>query len=224
LGRARRRRLSGWSRERRRMFAKQNASTGLLDANASIDRCSGCGADVSLLPPTAALSARPCLCTRCGSVYFARHGEGDESFCDMGIRPVSYAEVQRAINLNVEPSSNRIRRSHVERLVKCMSMKQYGGVDARREKRYPVAAPVTIVPLGPDFRVVGKPFRAMTTNISSGGSALIHAAPILDPFLALDFAVAGVKLSPAILEVLRVRQLAMASEVAGRLVCRILAD
>lgn len=206
------------------MFAKRNAGADLLEPAVSIDRCSGCGADVSLAPPTPALSARPWLCTRCGSVYFARHGAGEEDYCDMGIRPVSYGEVQRAINLNVEPPSSRIRRGDVERLVKCMSMKQYGGVDARREKRYPVAAPVTIVPLGPDFRVVGKPFRAMTTNISSGGSALIHSAPILEPFLALDFAVAGVKLSPAILEVLRVRQLALASEVAGRLVCRVLAD
>lgn len=176
------------------------------------------------MPPTAALSARPWLCTRCGSVYFARHDGGDEDSCELGVRPVSYGEVQRAINLNVEPPSSRVRRGDVERLVKCMTMKQYGGVDARREKRYPVAAPVTIVPLGPDFRVVGKPFRAMTTNISSGGSALIHSSPILEPFLALDFAAAGVKLSPAILEVTRIRQLALASEIAGRLVCRILAE
>jgi hypothetical protein len=206
------------------MFAKRNAGIALLDLPASIDRCSGCGADVALMPPTPALSARPWLCTRCGSVFFARQDGESERADESGVRQVSYAEVQRAINLNVEPASSRVRRVDVERLVKCMSMKQYGGVDARREKRYPVAAPVTIVPLGPDFRVVGKPFRAMTTNISSSGSALIHSGPILEPFLALDFAAAGVKLSPAILQVLRVRQLALASEIAGRLVCRILAD
>jgi hypothetical protein len=103
-----------------------------------------------------------------------------------------------------------------------MSSRKYGGDDVRRQKRYPVAAPVTIVPLGPDFRVIGKPALAMTTNISSGGAALVHTMPLTEPYLALDFANSGVKLSPAILKVTRVRQLAMAYEIAGRLVTRIL--
>lgn len=204
------------------MAAQLEAKVAGSDPTARIDRCSSCGADVSLAPPTAALSARPWLCTRCGSVYFARRQGGDGDMCSLGTRPVSYADVQQAINVNLQPSSTKIRRSDVERLVKCMTARQFGGADVRREKRYPVAAPVTIVPLGFDFRIVGKPFRAMTTNISSGGSALIHAVPIFEPFLAMDFSVAGVKLSPAILEVTRVRHLAMACEVAGRLVCRIL--
>ena len=192
------------------------------DSEFTIDRCSSFGTRIALRSPTTDSPASAWLCRRCGSVYFARCQEKDGQPFSAGTRLVSYFEVMKAINVHIEGRSSPIPQKDVQRLVQCLATKSFNGREGRKQKRHPVAAPVTVVPLGADLRVAGQPARVMTTNISGGGAALVHARRITEPYLALDFAASGVDLLPVILQVTRVRPLATAFEVAGKFMCRIL--
>lgn len=188
----------------------------------TIDRCSSCANPVALRPPTPDSPASAWLCRRCGSVYFARCQEKDGQPHNAGVRLVSYSEVMKAIDTSIDVRTGVISQKDVQRLVQCLAQRTYSGPEARRQKRFPVAAPVTVVPLGPDFRVSGQPARLMTINVSGGGCALVHSRRIVEPYLAIDFTACGVDLLPAVLHVLRVRPLASAFEVAGKFQSRIL--
>lgn len=188
----------------------------------SIDRCSSCGSKIALRAPAPDSPASAWLCRRCGSVYFARCQEKDGQPYSVGTRLVSYSEVMKAINTHLDPKAAAIPQKDVQRLVQCMVTRTFSGREGRRQKRYPVAAPVTVVTLSADFRVAGQAARVMTINVSGGGCALVHSRRIVEPYLAIDFAASGVELLPAVLRVTRVRALAAAFEVAGSFQSRIL--
>lgn len=188
----------------------------------TIDRCSSCSTKISLRSPTPDSPASAWLCRRCGSVYFARCQEKDGKPFSAGTRLVSYFEVMKAINVHIEGRLNPVSQKDVQRLVQCLAAKTHAGPEIRKQKRFPVAAPVTVVPLNADLRVAGQAARVMTINISGGGAALVHSRRITEPYLAIDFAASGVDLLPVVLQVSRVRALAAAFEMAGRFVSRIL--
>jgi predicted RNA-binding Zn-ribbon protein involved in translation (DUF1610 family) len=188
----------------------------------TIDRCSSCATRIALRSPTPDSPASAWLCRRCGSVYFARCQEKDGKPFSAGTRLVSYYEVMKAINTTIETKTPAVPAKDVQRLVSCLAARSYNGREARRQKRFPVAAPVTVVPLGADFRVSGQPARVMTINVSGGGCAIVHSRRIVEPYLAIDFTACGVDLLPAVMQVTRVRTLASAFEVAGRFQSRIL--
>ncbi|RIK84145.1 MAG: hypothetical protein DCC67_05240 [Planctomycetota bacterium] len=188
----------------------------------TIERCSNCATPVSLRAPTFDAPASPWLCRRCGSVYFARAQERDGRPFSAGTRPVSYFDVMKAINVHIERRGDPALQRDVQRLVECLADKPFAGAEARRRKRYPVAAPVTAIPLAGDLRVSGQPVRVMTLNISSGGLAFAHRRRIAEPFLAVDFTSCGIDILPAILRVTRMRPLSAAFEVAGQFLCRIM--
>jgi predicted RNA-binding Zn-ribbon protein involved in translation (DUF1610 family) len=188
----------------------------------TIDRCSSCATRIALRSPLPDSPASAWLCRRCGSVYFARCQEKDGQPFSAGTRLVSYYEVMKAINTTIDTRASSIPQKDVQRLVQSLSARPYNGREARRQKRHPVAAPVTVVPLGADFRVSGAPARVMTLNVSSGGCALVHSRRIVEPYLAIDFSTCGIDILPAVLKVIRVRTLAAAFEVAGQFQSRIL--
>jgi hypothetical protein len=192
------------------------------DGEFTIDRCSSCGSRIALRSPTTESPASAWLCRRCGSVFFARAQERDGQPFSAGTRLVSYFEVMKAINVHIDGRTSPVAPKDVQRLVQCLAAKSFNGREGRKQKRHPVAAPVTVVPLGADLRVAGQPARVMTINISGGGAALVHARRIIEPYLAIDFGASGVELLPVVLQVTRVRALASAFEVAGKFLCRIL--
>jgi len=209
-------------RKHRMSATTQDPEFEVADGEFTIDRCSSCATRISLRSPTNESPASAWLCRRCGSVYFARCQEKDGKPFSAGTRLVSYYEVMKAINVHIEGRTSPISQKDVQRLVQCLATRSFNGQEARSQKRFPVAAPVTVVPLGADLRVAGQAARVMTINVSGGGAALVHARRIVEPFLAVDFAASGVDLLPAVLQVTRVRRLATAYEVAGRFLSRIL--
>ncbi|HEX6961808.1 MAG TPA: PilZ domain-containing protein [Lacipirellula sp.] len=202
--------------------ATNDTEFDVVEGEFTIDRCSSCATRIALRSPTTESPASAWLCRRCGSVYFARCQEKDGKPFSAGTRLVSYFEVMKAINVHIDGKASPVSAKDVQRLVQCLATKSFNGREARKQKRFPVAAPVTVVPLGADLRVAGQPARVMTINISGGGAALVHARRVVEPFLAIDFSASGVDLLPAVLQVTRVRALASAFEVAGRFLCRIL--
>ncbi|MCC6491551.1 MAG: hypothetical protein IT424_00855 [Pirellulales bacterium] len=197
-------------------------TSGSVDVEFAIERCSSCAIPVALQSPTIQSPASSWLCRRCGSVYFARAQEREGQPYTTGVRPVSYFEVMKAINVHVEGRTDPSLQRDVQRLVQCLAIKTFVGTDVRRQRRFPVAAPVTIIPLGRDLRVAGQPARVMTINLSSGGLAFAHRRRLTEPFLAVDFGACGIEILPAVLQVTRVRSLASAFEIAGKFLCRIM--
>jgi hypothetical protein len=122
---------------------------------------------------------------------------------------------------SAEYGSPAVSCKDVKQLVKCLATHNFHGQEARKQKRHATAAPVTVVPLGADLRVVGQPTRTVTVNISSGGAAIVFPRLITEPYLVLDFAACGVELLPVILKIKRTRRLAMAFEIGGEFLSRI---
>jgi hypothetical protein len=186
-----------------------------------IDQCSKCACRIALQAPSSSTPASAWLCCRCGSCYFARCQDSDGLEPAGGVRPVSYNEVMKAIYVHMDGDSCPMLHKEAVRPARAAARK-YAGPESRKQKRYPCPAKVTIVPLGHDFRIASQPARVMTTNLSGGGVALVHARPITEPYVAIDFAASGIDLLPAILQVTRVRQLGAAYEIAGKFISRIL--
>lgn len=199
-----------------------DAATATLDAAAVIDRCSNCATPLALRRPTPEAPASTWLCQKCGSVYFAYKGTEDDAAAGVDAHPVSYREVMLAIDAHLQGGASPLATKDVQRLVRCLAARTYVGPNVRSQTRFPLAAPVTVVPLSADFRVAGQPARLMTTNVSSGGVALAHSQRITEPYLAVDFAPSGADILPAVMQVTRIRPLTLAFEIAGKFISRIL--
>jgi hypothetical protein len=194
----------------------------LVDELGNIEHCSKCGVGILLQAPTSSSPASAWLCRRCGSCYFARCQDSDGLEPAAGVRPVSYYEVMKAIYVHMEGDSCPVLHEHAHRAARSGHGPRYSGPETRKQKRFPCPAQVTIVPLAEDFRIAAQPARIMTSNLSGGGVAMVHARPIKQPYLAIDFAASGINLLPAIVEVTRVRQLGGVYEIAGKFISRIL--
>lgn len=197
------------------------AATSLAAPSDAIDRCGSCGTPVLLRRPSQDGPASAWLCRRCGSVFFARGQEKDGKLLRGVAKPVSYHDVMKELNVHLSTASQAVSRRDVMRLVECFAKRSFTGPETRRQHRHTVTAPVTVVPLSQDMRIAAPAERVLTLNVSSGGAALFHTRRIPQPYLAIDFAYAGVNLLPVILEATRVRQVASSFEIAGRFVCRI---
>jgi predicted RNA-binding Zn-ribbon protein involved in translation (DUF1610 family) len=178
----------------------------------AIDRCSGCGANITLRPPNPGSKASAWQCNQCGAVYFCADDEGEKCV------GVSRIEPDTSSPFAIETSASAIPPENVQRLVKSLVPNEFTGPDLRRHKRYPVSVPVVAVPLAADFRINGDPVRMTTANISLGGAALIHTRYVETPYLALDFTIAGVEQLQVVLRILRVRSVGPVYEAAGEFI------
>jgi hypothetical protein len=185
----------------------------------SIERCSLCSATISLLQPSLDVPARPWLCGGCGSVYFACAADSAAGRSGKA-RVVPYEQIVDIAGTQAQNPDRRVPRRALKQLVRFLGSAITEAENKRKEPRYPAILPVIAIPLGRNFRVIGQAVQMTTINISRSGTALLDIDSCSAPYLALDFAVAGMT-ARAVLEVLRIRPVLSASEVAGRLKCRI---
>lgn len=185
----------------------------------ALDRCSECTHPLALQTPAAAAMVAAWLCDQCGAAYLADRPEGDSH--ETGARQVPYELVMQSISAHFLPQESAIRPRDVERLIQCLSGREYTGAEKRNQARYRVAAPITVVPLAGNFRLAGKPVRTVLTNVSCGGAAFMSATRIADRYVLVDFAAAGVDLLPAVMQVSRIQPLQNAFTVAGKFLSRV---
>jgi hypothetical protein len=114
-----------------------------------------------------------------------------------------------------------ISAQDVVRLRQCLTQPIGDRPEARRHRRHPVLAAVTLIPLSQDLRIVDVPSAAIAVNVSAGGLAILHNSLLTTPFLAVDFSLAHAALSPVVLEKVRTRKVGEAHEIAGKLISRI---
>jgi ribosomal protein L37AE/L43A len=174
--------------------------------------CGSCGRAIALVPPRPKTTARIWTCNGCESVFFGAENEDVTE----GLSPLKDASRIAVDALTEGGKSVRaqlVSQSH--RLVEGLVADAYRGVERRSHARYPVAAPVTGIPLSADFRVVGPALAMMTLNLSSGGIALIHKQACEAPYFALDFADAGLGVLQILLRVLRTSDIGLQHVTAG---------
>jgi hypothetical protein len=192
-------------------------------AEASLQACSQCTANLGLSAPTNATPAKTWLCGRCGSAYFAVVDDGQEwSRATSSARPVAFDDVLAAAAVGRPPSSRlRVPLHELHRVLQSLAAIDYDGPERRREPRYSIAVPVLALPLGPNFRVIGPAAEPTTINISRGGACFLSDHYFRAAYVAIDFSYAGFGMIQAVLEVRRVAPLLSAHEVAGRWRCRV---
>jgi hypothetical protein len=186
-------------------------------SEASIDYCTGCGNVISLLPPVPDHPVKTWLCNRCGSVYFGSDGDYASVF---GVRQSTHNPFANELMVAAGSRTNPGAPSRIRQLVRSLGGKPYAGPDRRQDQRYSMAVPAVAIPLGKDFRVIGKPVQMTTLNVSQGGAALLHTQYTDTPNFALDFTASGIPLMQVILQVLRVRDVGSVYEIAGQFVSR----
>jgi hypothetical protein len=191
----------------------------LLSDPSSLERCSLCSAAIHLQPPSLDVPARPWLCGGCGSVYFACAADSAAGRSGKA-RAVPYEQIVDVAAVNAQSPDRRVPRRALKQLIRFLASTVSDAENKRKEPRYPAILPVIAIPLGRNFRIIGSAVQMTTINISRSGSALLDIDSCTAPYLALDFSVAGM-IARAVLEVLRIRPVLSANEVAGRLKCRI---
>jgi hypothetical protein len=187
---------------------------------ASLEKCSLCAAPIHLQAPSLDIPAEPWLCGGCGSVYFACAPKSAAGRSGKA-RVVSYDQIVDVAGMNAQGADRRMPRRALKQLIRFLSNQSAEIQNKRKEPRYLAVLPVIAIPLGRNFRIIGEAVQMTTINISRSGTALLDIESCSAPYLALDFTAAGMT-ARAVLEVLRIRPVLSASEVAGRLKCRIL--
>jgi hypothetical protein len=189
----------------------------------AVEQCSNCGTPISLQPPTPSQPACTWLCKTCGLIYF---GGDDESAAAQSLGLVKAKDGEcnpfvAEVKVSVDARNGCVPPENVQRLIRALTQNPYHGSERRKDTHYAVAVPVVAVPLGADFGIIGEPVQMTTMNISQTGAALLHTRFTQAPYYALDFTLAGVELVQVVLEVLRVRNIGVLYEVAGRFVSRL---
>lgn len=206
--------------------AKELASSGSEGEAAATDdaslleysNCTGCGSSIGFRSPLPGVVAQPWYCSGCGAIVYARYDHSPQTEY-RGIVPLLPSD-GLIINLGScsDDQVDLTPPEHLQRLVRLLTAREFKGVERRRYKRYSAVVPVVAVPLGEDFRVIGKPIRMTTTNVSHDGIGLIHTQYMRVPYYAIDFSVGGLELRQAVIKLMRVRGLGPVYESGGRFV------
>lgn len=192
------------------------------ESSAVIETCGQCQAYLGLLPPSHDLPAKAWLCGRCGSAYLAseRKANGRQDRVSSA-RETAYEDVVDVATVVARSHRQPVPHRDLYQVLKYMSGLEHAGDERRREPRHAVALPVLALPLDETFRVSGAAIEMTTINVSRGGAAFIHEATLKAAYISVDFSYVGLGMIHAVLEVLRVRPVLSACEVAGRWVCRV---
>lgn len=120
-----------------------------------------------------------------------------------------------------EPRRTELSDEDVLQLKRCTPARSEAPTEVRHEPRYSIAAPVTVLSLEDDFRIVGVPATAYTIDVSCGGLSLLHPESTTAPYFAVDFSPSSLRIAPVIFQPRRCSRLGGAFPVAGRFVCRV---
>jgi hypothetical protein len=206
------------SLETTRNLAGDSAASG---SPQRISNCARCGMSLRLQPPTNDAPALPWLCNGCGSVYFASRPMCPGTAETGGCRLQAYDKVLTVLISHLDVEADSMSKLQAEAFAKRSASQTVVGAELRKRRRHSLVTPVIAVPLGPDFRVTGRPTRMFTVDVSQSGIRLVHTKAINAPMLALDFTNGDAETVSVILTVKRARGVGSAFEIAGPLLCRI---
>jgi hypothetical protein len=197
----------------------QAMSVGTLGGGRLVEECGACGRRISLQPPKHDSAAIIWRCDTCDAIYFGSDVVQADSHGLHRDASVGFDTLTTAIRLNVEARNSP--PENIQRIVRSMASQEQHGAERRRHKRYPVMAPVAAMPVAADFRLSGEPVQMTTANVSLGGAALIHTRFLDAPYLALDFALAGMDRLQVVFRVLRVQSRGVVYEIGGEFISRL---
>lgn len=187
----------------------------------NIDRCGNCQYRLALRRPTPKSPASAWRCRRCRALFLASAQERDGKPFSAGTRAECYFDVICDLVSDTLEETREISEQDVLRLRECLQEDAGERPNARKHARHAIVAPVTVLALSSDLRVIGEPLGAIAVNVSAGGLAIIHSRPIEEPYFAVDFSRGGAALTPVVLKKLRSREVGDAFEIAGKFVSRI---
>ena len=97
-------------------------------------------------------------------------------------------------------------------------VRSFEGSERRAHERFVVAIPSTVQPLDEQHVQLGKPFTAVTRDISIGGIGLLHSQAVIAPFLDVRIADREGKQHRFLVKVLRCQPLGDYFDVGGEFI------
>lgn len=186
-----------------------------------IDSCGACGSSIALVPPTADHPATPWRCRGCDALYLAAPQKRMGATFQGGVRQAYYMDVVERASLAVADQQHKLTAEDLLQLQQCTNRGSRRIGESRSQLRYPVATPVSVLPLAADFRIAGPLTTAHTIDVSCGGLGLSSSAPTTAAYLAVEFLIESISMPAVILRPVRRDGGGQEFTVAGEFVCRI---
>jgi len=108
----------------------------------------------------------------------------------------------------------------VEELLKKLRAAAEPGKDNRVSARYPVAIPVTVVPIDESGEPIERPFTAMSRDISTSGICILHTRPTNAKQLIIILTIPGKPPAKLNVDVVRCRAIGRFYEIAAKFTSR----
>ncbi|QDV72494.1 PilZ domain-containing protein [Botrimarina mediterranea] len=149
-----------------------------------IECCEKCDRNLSWPTPRPEMWAAPVPCPQCDHVYFtlarnhARVSLAVDDSEDVDAAPL-------------EPERHNATLPAAKKLFSAFLGGDYAVQERRQSVRYPMSAPVVVVPLGGDGAPIAEAYSMTLLDISSGGLGLMKTGEAVGDYLLVDFAVAG---------------------------------
>lgn len=147
-----------------------------------IGNCAGCDRDLPWPAPRAGFWAAPVSCPQCGQVYFTE-GRSANGIALPQLKASSSPPSKSATPTNVLASGNEVFSAFFG--------EECERVERRRTVRYPLSAPVVVVPLNEQGRAVAEAYDMTLLNISMGGVGMMRTGEAMGDLMLIDFAQAG---------------------------------
>jgi hypothetical protein len=96
----------------------------------------------------------------------------------------------------------------------------YAGPEKRDCERFPIVAPVAVMPLGNGLEPAGAPFMALTRNISRSGIGLVSTRAACTEFIAVEWPCVSGQGMQLVVQVLRCRPLRSFYDIGGKFLTR----
>lgn len=155
-----------------------------------IGNCAGCERDLPWPAPRPGFWAGPVSCPQCGQVYFTE-GRSTNSIALPQLK-ASASLLNPSVTETITPLSkpNSVLATGSE-VFSAFFGEECEWVERRRTVRYPLSAPVVVVPLNQQGRAIAEAYDMTLLNISVGGVGMMRTGEAVGELMLIDFAVAG---------------------------------
>jgi hypothetical protein len=150
-----------------------------------IGNCAGCERDLPWPAPRPGFWAGPVSCPQCGQVYFT------EGRSTNGIALPHLKTSASSLLTSAQPNKPNSVLSTGSEVFSAFFGEECEWVERRRTARYPLSAPVVVVPLNEQGRAIAEAYDMTLLNISVGGVGMMRTGEAVGDLMLIDFAVAG---------------------------------
>jgi hypothetical protein len=155
-----------------------------------IGNCAGCKRDLPWPAPRSGFWAAPVSCPQCGQVYFTE-GRSTNGIAIPHLKASTNSPNTTVSETGVPPNKPNSVLATGSEVFSAFFGEECEWVERRRTARYPLSAPVVVVPLNEQGRAIAEAYDMTLLNISVGGVGMMRTGEAIGDLMLIDFAAAG---------------------------------